>query len=71
MTRKSTPRFTFGASHLRQTLQRIVERPAVENAIEHVRLRLAPTVAKIHVWCSKPEQRPRKKPKRTDSAEPK
>jgi hypothetical protein len=48
-------------------LVRFAERPTVETAIERVRVRLAPAVAKVHEWCSKPARpAPKKKAKRSE-----
>lgn len=67
MKRKPRLMVKFDAVPLRRVIGRLVEQPAVGTAIEKVRLGLAPTVAKVHEWCSQPPRQTRKKGKRSGS----
>jgi hypothetical protein len=67
MKRKPATTARFNTAPLRRVLVRFTERPAVETAIEQVRIRLAPTVAKVHDWCSQPARSaPKKKSRRSE-----
>lgn len=54
MKRKPAVRVKLNTDPLRRVLVRFAERPTVETAIERVRISLAPAVARVHEWCSRP-----------------